>query len=80
MQGCTWTETGTEENLFVLETLAKAEGCLQAVVEWEEDGDLEPVRADDHREGGREVSGRPSHSVFCAHRAPPSWRRPRSCR
>lgn len=57
MQGCTWTETGTEENLFVLETLAKAEGCLQAVVEWEEDGDLEPVRADDHREGGERSAG-----------------------
>lgn len=41
------TKMGTEENLFVWETLAEAEAPPQAMVEWEEDGDREPVRADD---------------------------------
>lgn len=41
------TNMRTEENLLDLETLAKAEAQLQAVVGWEEDEKMETVSADD---------------------------------
>lgn len=44
---CVQTKMGTKESLFIWETLAEAEACPQAVIEWEEDRDREPVRADD---------------------------------
>lgn len=37
----------TEENLLDLETLAKAEAQLQAVVGWEEDAKMETVSTDE---------------------------------
>lgn len=42
-----WASGRTEENLFDVETLAKAEAQLQTVVEWEEEEKVETVCADD---------------------------------